>query len=139
MPLPQMADRRAYHFDKNLELRDIAAAALSATGSSTGIAFPIRDIDLAKVVINHPAITGTINGSNNWVIAVQVSDAVAGTYVTIATTAILTAAPEQIELPISGAQVTNLLPNANFVRVTATKTGTIGNLSYGAFISPSPA
>lgn len=137
MPLPNLADRRAYPFDKALELRDYGAAALEATGSSTGVEFAVRDIDVAKVVIDHGPITGTLTtGTNFWTISVAVSDVVGGTYTTIATTGELTAAKSQIELPISGLLATYKDADSAFIRVTATKGGDIGDLTYGAYIVP---
>jgi hypothetical protein len=137
MPLPNLADRRAYWFDKALELRDYGAAALSATGSETGVEFAVRDFDVAKVVIDHGPVTGTLTaGTNFWVITVAISDVVGGTYTTIATTGELTAAASRIELPISGLLAAYKDADAAFIRVTATKGGTIGNLTYGAFLTP---
>jgi hypothetical protein len=132
-----MADRRAYPFDKTLELRDYGAAALSATGSSTGVELAVRKLDVAKVIIDHGAISGTLTaGTNFWTIAVAVSDVVGGTYTTIATTGELTATASEIELPISGLLATYKDADSAFIRVTATKGGTIGNLTYGAYIVP---
>lgn len=136
MPLPNLADRRAYWFDKELELRDYGAAALSATGSSTGIEFAVRAFDVAKVVIDHAAITGTLSAENFWVITVEVSDLVGGTYTAIATTGNLTATASRIELPISGLLAAYKDADSAFIRVTATKGGTIGNLVYGAYVTP---
>ena len=137
MSLPNMADRRAYPFDKRLELRDYGAAALSATGSSTGIEFAVRNFDLAKVIIDHGAISGTLTpGTNFWTITVEVSNVVGGTYTPIISTGELTAVKSHIELPISGLLATYKDADAAFIRVTATKGGTIGTLTYGAYIVP---
>ena len=136
MPLPTKVHNRAHPFDVLLSLREYSAAALSATGSATGLAYAVRDEDVFKVVVNHGAITGTINGSNNWVITVEVSDVVGGTYTQVATTGQLGAAAAEIELAISGQNVAQLDSDAAFIRVTATKTGTVGNLTYGAFVTP---
>ena len=139
MPLPAMKGRRAYYFDKELELRDgSAAAALDGTEASTGVEFAVRFFDVAKVVIDHGAITGTLNEDNNWTVNVQVSDVVGGTYTTIATTGLLGAAATQIEVPISGLAAAVKDPDSAFIRVQAVKAGTIGDLSYGAYISPTP-
>jgi len=137
MPLPNLADRRAYHFDALLELRDYDAAALTATGSATGVAFDVRSIDTAKVIIDHAAIGGTVDGSNYWVISVEISDIVGGTYTEIATTGILGIAAARIELPISGELASYKDADSAFIRVTATETGTTaGSLTYGAYLTP---
>ena len=97
----------------------------------------VRDFDLAKVIIDHGAITGTLTaGTNFWTVTVEISDVVGGTYTPIVSTGELTAAKSQIELPISGLLVAYKDADAAFIRVTATKGGTIGNLSYGAYIVP---
>lgn len=137
MPLPNIADRRGYQFDALLELRDYDAAAESTTASETGVEFAVRMIDVAKVVVDHAAIGGTVDGSNYWTVTVEVSDVVGGTYTQIATTGALGAAAATVELPISGANATALDTDAAFIRVSATETGsTAGDLTYGAYISP---
>ena len=137
MPLPNMADRRAYHFDDLLKLRPYTDAAETADANETGISFNVRAIDLAKVVVNHAAIGGTVDGSNYWEINVQISDAVGGTYTTVATTGVLGAAAATIELPLSGAFNEYADDDALFIRVQADETGsTAGSLTYGAYITP---
>ena len=136
MPLPNVADRRQYHFDKLLMLRDPAATALSATASETGVAFDATMIDVEKVVVAHKAITGTISGANNWTVTVEVSDAIGGTYVQVGTSGQLKAPAIEVEIPISGVANKQAVANASHIRVTATKAGTIGDLSYGAYITP---
>ncbi|MEL7494634.1 MAG: hypothetical protein AAGJ95_11825 [Cyanobacteria bacterium J06554_11] len=137
MPLPNMSTRRAYYFDVDLELRDYDAAAESTTASETGIAFAGRDIDLAKVVVDHAAIGGTVDGSNYWTVSVEISDVVGGTYTEVATTGALAATAATIELPLSGKLNEYKDTDSAFIRVTATETGTTaGDLTYGAYISP---
>jgi len=138
MPLPNLTVRRAYPFDDALELRDYGDGAESATAAETGIELAVRYFDLAKVVIDHAAIGGTVDGSNYWVISVQISDVVGGTYTEVVTTGILGAAAAKIELPLSGLLNTYKDADSAFIRVVATETGTTaGNLTYGAYIVPS--
>lgn len=137
MPLPNMAQRRAYHFDALLELRDYDAAAVSTTTSETGKAFEVRTIDVAKVVVHYADIGGTVDGSNYWTVSVEVSNVVGGTYTEIASSGVLPAAGSSIEVVISGITAEALDADAGFIRVTATETGsTAGNLTYGAYITP---
>lgn len=137
MPLPNLDQRRAYHFDALLELRDYDATAASTTTSETGVAFESRKTDVFKVVVHHAAIGGTVDGSNYWTISVEVSDVQGGTYTEVASTGALAAASAQIELAISGVNVERLDADADWIRVTATETGsTAGNLTYGAYITP---
>lgn len=138
MPLPTKIHRRAYHFDALLELRDYDAAALSATASETGVALEVRDEDVFKVVVHHAAIGGTVDGSNFWTVSVEVSDTQGGTYTEVASTGALGAAALDIELAISGKDVNRLDADSDWIRVTATETGTTaGDLTYGAYVTPS--
>ncbi len=137
MTFPILTQRRAYYFDSNLELRDYDATALAATGSETGVEFAARATDVFKVVVHHADIGGTVDGSNYWTISVEVSDLVGGAYTEIASTGNLTATNSVIELAISGVDVERLDADAEFIRVTATETGTTaGDLTYGAYITP---
>lgn len=137
MPLPGMENRRAYPFDKALELRPYTDAAESADASETGIELAVRAFDVAKVVVSHAAIGGTVDGSNYWEVNVQISDVVGGTYTTVATTGILGATAAQIELPLSGKLNEYKDADSAFIRIQADETGTTaGNLTYGAFIVP---
>jgi hypothetical protein len=137
MPLPNLDARRAYPFDKLLELRDYGDGAESADANETGKELAVRDFDTAKVVIDHAAIGGDVDGSNYWVINVQVSDLVGGTYTTVATTGILGTAAAKIEIPLSGKFNEYADDDSAFIRVQADETGTTaGNLTYGAYVVP---
>lgn len=130
-------ERRAYPVDASLILRDITDGAESGTASETGVALPVRYLDLAKAVINHNAIGGTVDGSNYWTITIEISDVVGGTYTQVATTGALAAAKNEIELPLSGLLNKYKDADSAFIRVTATETGTTaGNLTYGCYLVP---
>lgn len=131
-------DSRAYHVDSLLELRSISAAAISATTSSTGIEVGsvLRKFDLAKLVVNWAAYSSYTATTAAWTVHVGISNLVGGTYTTVSQTVELVgSAAGQIEIPISGLLNTYLDADSVFVRVTATKVGTPGNLTYGAFIT----
>lgn len=137
MPLPNLTVRRAYPYDAELELRDYGDGAETGTAAETGIELAVRFFDTAKVVIDHAAIGGTVDGSNHWTISVGISNVVGGTYVTVATTGILTVAAAKIELPLSGLLNTYKDADSAFIQVVATEAGTTaGNLTYGAYIVP---
>lgn len=134
-----IADRRRIGtYDAELELRDYAAAAVSSTTSETGIEFAVRKQETFRVVINAAAYTSHSAGSAEWTITIEVSDVVGGTYTTVATLDPATAAGAAIQVPIdiSGGEVAAIDADAAFIRVTATKTGSPGNLTYGAYIVP---
>jgi hypothetical protein len=130
--------RRLGTYDSNLELRAYSASAVSSTTSETGIAFAVRKQDTFRVVINAAAYTSYSAGAAEWTITVEVSDVVGGTYTAVATLDPATAAGAAIQIPIdiSGGEVAAIDADAAFIRVTATKTGSPGNLTYGAYIVP---
>lgn len=135
-----IADRRARGtYDGDLQLRDYASAALSATTSSTGILFPSRKIEAFKVCISQAAYTGYVAGTAEWVITIEVSATVGGTYTVIGTlpAAVFAGAAGETEIMFGGDEVADRLSTAEAIRVTATRTGSPGNLVMGAWIVPS--
>lgn len=123
-------------YDKSLELRDYGAAALSATGSETGIQFYPRAQESFKVALSVAAHTGYSSGSAEWTITVEVSDVVGGTYTQVGSSFTPDGNAAEHEIPLSGALVESIDADADFIQVTATKTGSPGNLTYGAWIVP---
>jgi len=134
-----IADRRRIGtYDAQLELRDYAAAAISATTSETGVAFDVRKQCGFRVIVTADAYTGYVATTAEWTITVEVSDLVGGTYTTVATLdpAAAAGAAIQVGVALSGDQIAAIDADAAFIRVTATKTGSPGNLTYGAYIVP---
>lgn len=134
-----IADRRRRGtYDAELELRDYTAAAVSATTAETGIKFYPRKHEAFKVVIVADAYTSYSAGTAEWTITVEVSNALGSGYAAVATLDPATAAGAAIETEIvlGGDQVADFDADADYIRVNATKTGSPGNLTYGAFIVP---
>lgn len=129
-----IANRVGKAFDKNLELYDIATAAISATTNGTALAIDATDIIEYDVVVNPVAYTGFVAGTAQWTISVGAATTVGGTYNTV-TSIVLDGTTTQRFIALSGAMVSGVTPGAKFLRVTATKTGTPGNLQFGAFLS----
>lgn len=130
------ARRKTGTYDSALELRDYNAAALSATASETGVEFAVRAQERFRVVVNCAAYTGYVATADEWTISVEVSDVVGGTYTEVASipAAAFAGAANQIPVDLNGALVEALDADAAFIRVTASKTGSPGDLTYGAFI-----
>lgn len=130
--------RRVGTYDKGLELRDPDGAAISATTSETSIKFASRKNEVFRVVVNMAAYTGYTAGSAEWNVSVEVSDVESGTYTQVASLPASAGAGEAVQVPldISGAEVAALDGDAEYIRVTATKTGAPGDLTYSAFIIP---
>lgn len=134
MPASTIGDRRFIQYDNALELRARDAAALSATTSGTAIAFAARKQSDFEAVVDVAAHTGYTAGSALWTISIEVSDTSGGTYVSVGSIA-LTGVAKRFQIPLSGQWIAQLKSDAAFIRVTATKTGSPGNLSYGAFLN----
>lgn len=130
-----IADRRYKLYDNALELRAYTASALSATGSSTGVAFDVSTFPSFEVIVNVAAHTGYSAGSAFWTITVEVSDTLGSGYVTVGSyTPDGTAKEARIAVDCLYGEL--LKSNAAYIRVTATKTSTAGNLTYGAYLNP---
>ncbi|SRR5579883_1349792 len=135
MPRSTLPNRRATQFDLNLQLRDQAATAVSATTAETAIAFPANKQLEFKAVINVTGYTGYVSPTAQWAVDVEFSaDNV--TFYQVGNSLVLTGVLSQLEIALSGGAVEAVIPNASYVRVKATKTGTPGDLSYGAFLAP---
>lgn len=129
-----IGDRRFILFDKSLQIRDVNAAAASATGSQTAIALPVTKENYFEVVLDVAAHSGYSAGSAYWTITVEICDTSGGTYAVVGSyTADGTA--KRIQLPLSGQYCQQIKSGAAYIRTTHTKTSTVGNLSYGAFIN----
>lgn len=131
-----IADRRNRGpVDSNLVLRAYTAAALSATGSSTGVEFNPKANMAFKVAFSIAAYSGYSAGTALWAITVEVSDAIGGTYTQVGKTVSPVGTALETEIILSGVEGA-AIANAAFIRVTATKTGSPGNLTYGAWLVP---
>ena len=139
--LPRSANSsNTSQIDALTTLREYTAAALSATGNGTPIEYPLTAEESVKVIINQAAYSSYSAGSAEWTLSLQVSNAVAGTYVTVASilpALAAGAASNGQEVFLSGEQINKAVAGARFLRIVATKTGSPGNLTFGAYLVPS--
>ncbi|MBD1995161.1 hypothetical protein H6G00_00775 [Leptolyngbya sp. FACHB-541] len=128
-----IANRRSAQFDKELELRDYSKVALAASAPEAAIAFPATKQMTYRCIVNVGSHTGYVAGTAQWNIAVEASaDNVSFKPVgSVATTGAIAG----LEIALSGSSVESVVPNAAYIRVTATKVGAPGNLTYGAFLA----
>jgi len=134
-----IADRRVRGtYDAALALRTPEAAALSATTSTTRIAFAVRKIEAFKVCFEIDAYTSYSSGSAEWTIAVDVSDTVGGASTVIGTIlpAQLAGVAGELEIVFGGAEIAAKLSTAEAIGLVCTKTGSPGNLTLSAWIVP---
>lgn len=136
MPFSTIANRQASHYDALAVVRQISAAAIAATTSEPAILFPITKHENFAMVLEVQAFTGTVGPANNWAFAVEASTAVNGTFVNVGSITLGSGAANHYIVALSGHGIDQVVPNSSYVRVTATKTGTVGNLIYAAFLSP---
>lgn len=111
---------------------------VSVTASSTGaniVGLNIGDASYVAV-INTNAPTGTVDGSNNYSLQLEVSDLVGGTYVAVGNPVVTPATAAQHQVGFTAAQIEEAVTGADFFRVTATKVGTTATaVTYTAFVS----
>jgi hypothetical protein len=111
--------------------------AVTTTASCTGINMVGLNVGTAdyRAIIDTSATTGTVDGSNYYTLAVEVSDAVGGTYSQVG---IVTAAATagQFVIGFASEQIEGLITGADFFRVTVTKVGTTATaITYTAYLS----
>jgi len=112
--------------------------AVSVTASCTGANFVGLNIGSTNyvVVINNSVVTGTVDGANYYTLQVEVSDAIAGTYVPLGELITLPATAGQSQIGFTSEQLERLTTGADFFRVTATKEGSTATaVTYTAFVS----
>ncbi len=129
-----IGDRRAIIFDKQLELRDYDAAAISASTTETAINFEATKQMAFKCVVDVAAHTGYVATTAEWTIDVEACATSDGTYQS-AGSLTLDGTANRFDVPLSGEWIEDIESGAAYVRVRATKTGSPGNLTYGAFLA----
>jgi len=135
MPLSTIGDRRKDLFDKLLELRAYDAAALTATANGTALSIDATKIIAYEAICNIAAYTGYDAGTAEWALKIEVS-ADDSTYVAVTPDTVIDGTAQELRFALSGAAVNDVVADAIYVRVVATKTGSPGNLTFGAYLSP---
>lgn len=135
MPFSTIGDRRKGGVvDGALQLRSDKVVAISATASEPAVQFPILKHTDCRVMISHAAITAVVPGTAEWRISIETSDTSGGTFTPVETIS-LGATGAIRSLLLDSGNLAIATPTAQWVRITATKVGTPGNLSYGAWIT----
>lgn len=134
MPLSTIAARRKNLLDKELEIRDITAAALASSTSTPGLELDLTSQMAYEVVAGVAAYTGFEAGTAQWDLSVSVSANNSDWVVASAVNA-LDGTAQEVRFAFTGAAVNDLVTDAKYIRVNATLTGTPGNLTYGAYVT----
>lgn len=128
--------RRRGTLDIETVLRDLTLSAISETTAQTAIALDLKTFESIKVCFAIGAYTSYSAGVNQWTIELQVSDQMNGTFTSVGGSIIPTGDALETEILIGGDQALNANANAAYLRVRATKTGSPGSLTYGAWLVP---
>ncbi len=131
MYIPNLTRTRAYPLDKETELKE--KGLVLETTSETAIALDIPSQCTIRFVLDHDAIANVTPGTAEWVVTLEISDD--NSTFTAVRTFTLTADTATYESPVSGSEMSQIVANATHARVTATKTGSPGDLTYGAFLT----
>ena len=120
-------------FDKNLELK--TSGAVTSTASTTGVAVNVRPQREYTCVIAVTAVKTSIT-DETYVLEVEVSDLVGGTYTAVGTIpAVQTTGVGNYKVPLSGPWVAKLDADSAFIRLTATLGGTDPSVTYQAYLT----
>jgi hypothetical protein len=122
-------------FDKQLELRDVAAGAVAVTGQTAAFALPASKSGRFKVVVFVTAIDRA-NADETYVLSVE-ADTASGfaSPITVAQLPTITT-KGAYEIPLSAELIEQHEPGATHVRLKHTLGGTTPSLTYGAFLVP---
>ena len=107
-------------------------------GSTTGVNIKGLNIGSASyvAVISNSATTGTVDASNYYSCALEVSDTVAGTYVRVGNNISFAATAGSTQIGFTSEQLNSRVSGANFFRITVTKVGTtVTGATVSAFLS----
>lgn len=118
-------------------LRVTAAVTPTSTTSTVGLGIDglaVGEFSYAAI-FNVSAIAGTVDGSNNWILQLEVSDAVGGTYAPVGNPITVLEAGDYT-VGLTSEQVNFATADADFFRVTATLVGTTAtSVTYGCYLS----
>jgi hypothetical protein len=123
-------------FDKQLELRNIAAGAKTATASETGVAFPVLMAGDFKAIVYVSDVTLGGSPANTYLLTVETDSVAAFNDSPVEVGRVTVTGKGVYEIPLSGAAVEQRDPNAAAIRVTATLAGSSKSITYGAYLAP---
>ena len=136
MPTSTIANRRFQSFDKLTELRDNTLPAVAADQFELGVPLVAFAFDEFKCVVENDVYTGYAAGTVQWTATIEAATAMGGTYKAVGTAVMDGSKSSIAEIALSGQSIEQVVPGAKFVRIRATKLGSAGALTYGAFLSP---
>ena len=120
-------------FDKQLELRDGTAAAITSTTSETGINVDLTALTDYKVAINVTALD-TADADEVYTLTIETDSLAAFTDAPVVQGTVVVATTGRHIVSLNRDNITKLDANAAAIRVKATLAGTTPSITYGAFL-----
>ena len=111
---------------------------VGSTASCTGVNIDGLSVGTKAYValIDTTVTTGTVDGSNYYTLQLEGSDAVGGTYYSIGNPIVLPATAGSYQVAFTSEQLNDIIADADYFRVTATKTGSTATaVTYTAQIN----
>jgi hypothetical protein len=139
--MANMNSKVKFQVDKAAEvtLRATSASAITATTSEAGLSlrngtayWNANVTPYQTLAVNF--IVKSIVSTGTYVLTVEVSDVVGGTYVVVGSVTVASIGVYTVNLDMDTVKKT--LPTAGFIRVTATIGGTTPSLDYDAYLAP---
>lgn len=122
-------------FDKQLELRNVADGAETSTVAETGVALDVRAAGDFKAIFFVTALD-TGDADETYVLSVDTDSVAAFSDDPVEVGRVTVTGTGVFEIPLSGAQIEKLDPNAAAIRAKATLGGTTPSITYGAYLTP---
>jgi hypothetical protein len=123
-------------FDKQLELRNVADGAETATASEAGVAFAARMAGDFKAIVYVSDVTLGGSPANTYLLTVETDSLSAFSDSPVEVGRVTVTGKGVYEIPLSGAAVEQRDPDAAAIRVTATLAGSSKSITYGAYLTP---
>jgi hypothetical protein len=123
-------------FDKQLELRNIASGAKTATAAETGIAFPVSMAGDFKAVVYVSNADGGGSPANTYLLTIETDSEAAFGDDPVEVGRVSVAGNGVYEIPLSSWEITQRDPDASAIRVKATLSGSAPSLTYGCYLTP---
>lgn len=123
-------------FDKQLELRDIADGAETATASEAGISFAALMAGDFKAIVYVSAVTGGGSPLNTYLFTVETDSESAFGDDPVEIGRVSVSAPGVYEILLSSAEIGQRDPDAAAIRVKATLAGNDPSITYGCYLAP---
>lgn len=122
-------------FDKQLELRNVADGAETATATETGVAFAARMAGDFKAIFFVTAMDKT-TGDETYTLTVETDSVAAFSDSPVEVGRVVVTGTGVWEVPLSGMAVEQRDADAAAIRVKATLAGTTPSITYGAYLAP---